>query len=98
MLEDLYHTIIMRSPSATSLALALVSSATFASALPFALPFDLPFGLYKRGTLDPGAVVGFPQTVTSDLAGSLMLKYKPWLDVHNGCVPFPAVDKDGNVG
>jgi hypothetical protein len=27
-----------------------------------------------------------------------MKKYKPWLNVHNGCVPFPAVDSNGNVG
>ncbi|KAK7190592.1 hypothetical protein PSPO01_03567 [Paraphaeosphaeria sporulosa] len=27
-----------------------------------------------------------------------MLKYKPWLKVFNGCVPFPAVDAAGNTG
>lgn len=26
-----------------------------------------------------------------------MLKYKPLLKVFNGCVPFPAVDADGNT-
>jgi hypothetical protein len=85
----------MLPPSATSLVLGLVYSATFASAL----PFTLPFGIFsKRATLDPGAVVGFSEAVPSGLTGTLMKKYKPWLNVHNGCVPFPAVDSNGNVG
>lgn len=44
------------------------------------------------------AVVGFPETVPDTTAGSLYLKYKPYLEVYNGCVPFPAVDADGNTG
>lgn len=43
------------------------------------------------------AVVGFPESVPSTTAGSLYLKYKPYLKVFNGCVPFPAVDPDGNT-
>lgn len=31
-------------------------------------------------------------------APSLFLKYKPWLKVWHGCVPFPAVNDDGEVG
>ena len=27
-----------------------------------------------------------------------VLDFKPWLKVEHGCVPFPAVDKDGNTG
>jgi hypothetical protein len=30
-------------------------------------------------------------------APEVMLKYKPFLKVSSGCVPFPAVDKDGNI-
>ncbi|PVH95809.1 necrosis-and ethylene-inducing protein-like protein 1 precursor [Periconia macrospinosa] len=58
----------------------------------------LPSGLERRGTIAHDAVVGFPQTVPSGLTGQLMLKYKPWLKVFNGCVPFPAVDAAGNTG
>jgi hypothetical protein len=44
------------------------------------------------------AVVGFAQAVPSGIVGTLMLKYKPYLKVFNGCVPFPAVDAAGNTG
>ncbi|KAI0388626.1 NPP1-domain-containing protein [Xylariaceae sp. FL0594] len=47
----------------------------------------------KRAVIDHDAVVGFAESA-SDLA----LKYKPWLKVVNGCVPFPAVDAAGNTG
>ena len=43
------------------------------------------------------AVVGFPQTVPSGVIGDLYLKYKPFLYVANGCVPFPAVEADGDT-
>lgn len=39
-------------------------------------------------------VVGFPETTPS---GSLYLKYKPFLKVFNGCVPFPAVNPAGDT-
>lgn len=48
--------------------------------------------------IDHDAVVGFPETVPDTTAGALYLKYKPFLKVYNGCVPFPAVDADGNTG
>jgi hypothetical protein len=51
----------------------------------------------KRATIPHDEVVGFPQTVPSGIEGTLYLKYQPFLDVINGCVPFPAVDADGNV-
>lgn len=53
--------------------------------------------IWKRATIDHDAVVGFPETVPSGTLGSLYLKYKPYLDVVNGCVPFPAVDASGNT-
>jgi hypothetical protein len=56
-----------------------------------------PLGLNSRAVIAHNAVVGFPQTVPSTLEGSLMLKYKPWLEVYNGCVPFPAVNAAGDT-
>lgn len=44
------------------------------------------------------AVVGFSEAVPDSSEGDLMLAYKPYLKVFNGCVPFPAVDADGNTG
>ncbi|KAK2022092.1 necrosis inducing protein [Colletotrichum zoysiae] len=52
----------------------------------------------RRAVIDHDAVVGFPETVPSGIAGTLYLKYKPYLKVVNGCVPFPAVDAAGNTG
>ncbi len=51
--------------------------------------------LRSRSEINWDAVVGFPETAP---AGSPYLKYKPYLDVVNGCVSFPAVDADGNTG
>jgi hypothetical protein len=70
--------------------LGLVLTATSVTAL--------PFGLGRRAVIAHDAVVGFPQTVPSGIVGTLMLKYKPFLEVYNGCVPFPAVDAAGNTG
>ncbi len=60
--------------------------------------FSSPFGLTRRAVISYDAVVGFPETVPSGVAGTLYLKYKPWLDVFNGCVPFPAVNAAGDTG
>lgn len=57
-----------------------------------------PLDLTRRAVIAHDAVVGFAQAVPSGITGTLMLKYKPWLDVYNGCVPFPAVDAAGNTG
>jgi hypothetical protein len=72
------------------------------------LPFQLlaaatavsafPLNLFSRAVINHDAVVGFPQTVPSGLAGQLYLKYKPYLEVYNGCVPFPAVNAAGDTG
>lgn len=48
-------------------------------------------------TIDHDAVVGFDEAVPDSSEGDLMLAYKPYLKVFNGCVPFPAVDADGNT-
>lgn len=73
-----------------SLAIQLLAAASCISAL--------PTGLEKRAVINHDAVVGFAQAVPSGVAGTLMLKYKPYLKVFNGCVPFPAVDSAGNTG
>lgn len=36
-------------------------------------------------------------TPFGESAPSLFLKYKPYLKVQHGCVPFPAVDKEGHL-
>jgi hypothetical protein len=51
----------------------------------------------KRADIDHDAVVGFDETVPDTTIGELMLKWKPTLYVVDGCVPFPAVDEDGNT-
>ncbi|KAI4617015.1 uncharacterized protein J4E87_008527 [Alternaria ethzedia] len=57
-----------------------------------------PVNLQSRAVIAHDAVVGFPQTVPSGIVGQLMLKYKPYLKVENGCVPFPAVNAAGDTG
>jgi len=53
--------------------------------------------LARRSAIDHDAVVGFPHTVPSGSLGTLYLKYKPYLYTYNGCVPYPAVDAQGNT-
>jgi hypothetical protein len=53
--------------------------------------------LQRRGTVGNDDIVGLPQTVPSTTAGTLYLKYKPFLYRVNGCVPYPAVDAEGNT-
>ncbi|EGP82712.1 unnamed protein product [Zymoseptoria tritici ST99CH_3D1] len=52
----------------------------------------------KRAVIDHDAVIGFQETVPKSTIGELYLKYKPFLYVVNGCVPFPVVDAQGNTG
>ncbi|CAG8297389.1 unnamed protein product [Penicillium salamii] len=56
-----------------------------------------PHALSRRGTVDSDKLVGLPQTLPSGATGDLYLAYQPHLKVVNGCVPFPAVDADGNT-
>ncbi|KAI5364504.1 Putative necrosis inducing protein [Septoria linicola] len=57
-----------------------------------------PTPIGKRAVINHDAVKGFAQTVPSGTTGQLYLKYKPYLKVDDGCVPFPAVDAGGNTG
>ncbi|KAJ5979578.1 hypothetical protein N7481_006876 [Penicillium waksmanii] len=54
-------------------------------------------GISRRGTVGSDDIVGFAQTVPSGTTGDVYLAYQPDLYVVNGCVPFPAVDADGNT-
>ncbi|KEZ46060.1 Uncharacterized protein SAPIO_CDS0906 [Scedosporium apiospermum] len=51
----------------------------------------------RRSVINHDAVVGFSETVPAGTIGELYLKYKPYLKVFNGCVPFPAVEADGDT-
>ena len=53
--------------------------------------------LRRRGTLPPDQVKGLAEVVPNDNTGTLYEAYQPYLDVINGCVPFPAVDANGNT-
>lgn len=39
----------------------------------------------------------FTESTEGERDGALHLRFKPWLEVESGCVPYPAVDKDGGV-
>ncbi|KUI55454.1 hypothetical protein VP1G_02838 [Cytospora mali] len=51
----------------------------------------------KRSDIPSDDVVGFDTTVADDTEGDLMLKWQPYLYVVDGCVPFPAVDAEGDT-
>lgn len=78
--------------STRSLLLTLALTANAVIAAPTAAA-----AVEARDVIDHDAVVGFDETVPNTTEGSLMLAYKPLLKVVNGCVPFPAVDAEGNT-
>ncbi|KAJ5584000.1 uncharacterized protein N7459_003800 [Penicillium hispanicum] len=51
----------------------------------------------RRGAIASDEIVGFNQTVPSGTTGEVYLAYQPDLYVVNGCVPFPAVDAEGDT-
>lgn len=53
--------------------------------------------IQRRGILAPDQIVGLAPAVPNDMTGTLYQAYQPYLDVINGCVPFPAVDINGNT-
>ncbi|KAI9376107.1 necrosis inducing protein-domain-containing protein [Aspergillus egyptiacus] len=77
-------------PSRTLEVLLASLAATAASALP-------ANSLTTRDVINHDAVAGFPETVPSGTVGDVYLAYQPYLKVEGGCVPFPAVDADGNT-
>ena len=73
----------------------LAASASVASASP--LISETAPTLERRGTIASDEIVGFPQTVPNNITGEVYLAYQPYLKVVNGCVPFPAVDAEGDT-
>lgn len=51
----------------------------------------------RRSDIAHDEVVGFSETVADNTEGDLMLQWKPYLYVVDGCVPFPAVDAEGDT-
>ncbi|KAK1624821.1 necrosis inducing protein-domain-containing protein, partial [Colletotrichum phormii] len=43
-------------------------------------------------------IVGFKETPGYDLVGDIEMAFKPLLHSYSGCVPYPAVDANGNAG
>lgn len=85
-----HSTILSLAALAVSSVLAAPTSPSTANNVPAA-------ALQARAVIAHDAVVGFAETVPATTEGDLMLKFKPYLKVFNGCVPFPAVDSDGNT-
>ncbi|KAL4865093.1 hypothetical protein BDV12DRAFT_200476 [Aspergillus spectabilis] len=76
----------------TSRTLLLASLAATAASLPL-----VPTLLTPRDSIDHDAVVALPETVPSGTLGDIYRAYLPYLKVEDGCVPFPAVDAEGNT-
>ena len=70
---------------------------TFGLAVLSAVGLAVGGPILPRAVLPHDEIVGFPETVPDTRVGQLYLKYKPHLYVANGCVPFPAVDAEGNT-
>ena len=73
---------------------------TLSSSLSFPLRLFLVAAggtIQRRAVLPHDEIVGFPETVPDNNIGQLYLRFKPHLFVANGCVPFPAVDAEGNT-
>lgn len=54
--------------------------------------------LAPRAVIDHDQVEGLPETVPNGIKGDVYKAYQPYLKVFEGCVPFPAVDAEGNTG
>jgi hypothetical protein len=53
--------------------------------------------LRSHAILPPNQIVGLAPTAPNDMTGTLYQAYQPYLDVINGCVPFPVVDINCNA-
>ncbi|KAK6865008.1 necrosis inducing protein [Apiospora arundinis] len=65
--------------------------------LAFLAAATLAYPIQQRDAIGNGNIVGLPESVPSNAAGELYLKYKPYLLRDSGCVPYPAVDSQGNT-
>lgn len=61
------------------------------------LPSSGATTLLKRSTIASNEIVGLNETIPDGYFGDLYKAYQPYLKIRNGCVPFPAVDIDGNT-
>ncbi|PLB33734.1 NPP1 family protein [Aspergillus candidus] len=62
------------------------------------IPLLAALGLAQAASIDHDKVRPLPQTIPEGAQGELYLAYQPRLNVVNGCVPYPAVDAEGNTG
>ncbi|KAL4788113.1 putative NPP1 domain protein [Aspergillus varians] len=81
-----------------SLRAFLVSAlAAVAVALPTEGTSPAEGALVTRDVVNYETIVGFRETVPKTQLGKLYKSYRPYLDVVNGCLPYPAVDAEGNT-
>lgn len=53
--------------------------------------------LVPRALFPTHMISGLHETLPNDNNGLLYKTYQPYLDIANGCVPYPAVDAEGNT-
>lgn len=53
--------------------------------------------IWRKGVIAHDEIVGFNETVPSGDQGDVYLAFKPYLKRDSGCVPYPAVDAEGNT-
>ncbi|MDI3412041.1 NPP1 family protein [Bacillus sonorensis] len=51
----------------------------------------------NAGVIDHDKVVGFKEVAPSTVSQKAAKRFQPYLKVYSGCVPFPAVDAQGNT-
>lgn len=47
--------------------------------------------------IDHDKVAGFKEVVPTTISQNAAKRFQPYLKVYSGCVPFPAVDAQGNT-
>lgn len=51
----------------------------------------------EAAVIDHDKVVGFHEVVPTTISQKAAKRFQPYLKVYSGCVPFPAVDAQGNT-
>ncbi|KAL5337202.1 necrosis inducing protein-domain-containing protein [Aspergillus crustosus] len=74
-------------------ALLVASLAATAASMPLAPATPLT----PRDVIGHDEVVALPETIPSGTIGDVYRAYLPYLAVDDGCVPYPAVDAEGNT-